>query len=749
MERRGRHSNEKKKSLGAPPKVAFRKCFRKAVFLLFCFRRAVFAFLENVFEKPNSRPAYLDSMGCGASSQEVVGTPLDIKRLPQTSPAKELSQHDAFIPQVPVELRGITLAQLRKVWQQIEHRCVRDHWRDKGTQRPLEPQTVNLYHLNEYFIMKETEKSKLSYVEHITGEKPQKPRWFVSHWWGEPVADFIACIEQHAADRGLGEDIPYWVCAYANNQHRLDPMTDPHNSPFRKALDLCEGTVTVLDQEAKCYTRVWCVYEIFTTLSEKKDVRTAYDHQFLYDVYTAYNHQDPKLGQRKAVGLSDPGDDETDTPDIRQQFFPLERAQKSFIVKVKDAEATMVEDKKAIHEAIRKSTKAETPEDGFSKLDDALHSRFALLVGTQLANRGCFDEAEEVLSSALKLMAGGVQAKEVAGKGQDRLRAKALLTLARIKFRQNCGEEAILLADQAHKVCELVKDEKMLAASSIQIARFHESSGAPREQLERAVSMLRNVLQDLKQRPSHSHCAVRAEALGYLAYFLTLAECNFGGSRPEEAERLFEEALRLTSGATDAASRTCRMMVLDKKAMCLLRRPIRDPEATIAELAILATKTNNEYYLALSKLSQAKWAFHNSDDGVGAGIQKFAMRVGFKALAEAMTIASDHGMRWLYQSLRSYFAHYLAKPTAFRLYDEQQQAPKTSLEDILDKYPAYLMASAEGAAAALTLTFACYVDTDKHIGDISIVDGLAWADMCAKLRELAGPLESLPLLRLY
>ena len=64
--------------------------------------------------------------------------------------------------------------------------------------------------------------------------------------------------------------------------------------------------------------------------------------------------------------------------------------------------------------------------------------------------------------------------------------------------------------------------------------------------------------------------------------------------------------------------------------------------------------------------------------------------------------------------------------------------PKTSLEDILHKYPAYLMASAEGAAAALTLTFACYVDKDKHVGDISIVDGLAWADMCAKLCELAG-----------
>ncbi len=76
----------------------------------------------------------------------------------------------------------------------------------------------------------------------------QEPLWFVSHWygrrrslpphlrrecihcvrnrWGEPVFKFIACLLQHARDRYYiaGDDdswldIPYWVCAYANNQH--------------------------------------------------------------------------------------------------------------------------------------------------------------------------------------------------------------------------------------------------------------------------------------------------------------------------------------------------------------------------------------------------------------------------------------------------------------------------------------------------------------------------------------------------
>ncbi len=79
----------------------------------------------------------------------------------------------------------------------------------------------------------------------------QRPLWFVSHWydprryvpqrahapranrWGEPVVKFIACLLQHARDRYYiaGDDdawldIPYWVCAYANNQHEYAPIND-------------------------------------------------------------------------------------------------------------------------------------------------------------------------------------------------------------------------------------------------------------------------------------------------------------------------------------------------------------------------------------------------------------------------------------------------------------------------------------------------------------------------------------------
>ena len=67
--------------------------------------------------------------------------------------------------------------------------------------------------------------------------------------WGEPVCDFIACLERHAELRGLGEDTVYWVCAYANNQHELgaDLGDDPRKSSFYKALRQVKGVVVVLD----------------------------------------------------------------------------------------------------------------------------------------------------------------------------------------------------------------------------------------------------------------------------------------------------------------------------------------------------------------------------------------------------------------------------------------------------------------------------------------------------------------------
>ena len=85
--------------------------------------------------------------------------------------------------------------------------------------------------------------------------------------------DFIACLEQHSTDYRLGDAsddtnwkfVPddtksiYWVCAYANNQWKLDDALteDPGETSFHKAMALADGTVSVLDKDGKVFTRIW------------------------------------------------------------------------------------------------------------------------------------------------------------------------------------------------------------------------------------------------------------------------------------------------------------------------------------------------------------------------------------------------------------------------------------------------------------------------------------------------------------
>ena len=91
--------------------------------------------------------------------------------------------------------------------------------RERGRQRKEDKKvhTINLYNVADWIIKPFTVKAACSFVELIVdaGTLEQPPQWFISHWWGEPVRDFVAAVEAHAAARGLEESAAYWVCAYA------------------------------------------------------------------------------------------------------------------------------------------------------------------------------------------------------------------------------------------------------------------------------------------------------------------------------------------------------------------------------------------------------------------------------------------------------------------------------------------------------------------------------------------------------
>ena len=125
------------------------------------------------------------------------------------------------------ELRGITIPQLQMIMNEIHRRCLVENWTgvrcdSNGVTStvPITPETANLYDIIGPIIKGLTKDRKCSFVE-LVARGPQPPKWFVSHWWGEPVKGMLDCLKQHAFDHGLAEDHPdtvYWVCAYANNQ---------------------------------------------------------------------------------------------------------------------------------------------------------------------------------------------------------------------------------------------------------------------------------------------------------------------------------------------------------------------------------------------------------------------------------------------------------------------------------------------------------------------------------------------------
>ena len=77
------------------------------------------------------------------------------------------------------------------------------------------------------------------------------------------------------------------MCAYANNQWDLQAelVDDLAQTSFRKALDLANGTISVVDPDGVCFTRVWCCYEIYVSLKVDAD-RLKYDVRDCYATST-------------------------------------------------------------------------------------------------------------------------------------------------------------------------------------------------------------------------------------------------------------------------------------------------------------------------------------------------------------------------------------------------------------------------------------------------------------------------------
>ncbi|CAE7291840.1 unnamed protein product [Symbiodinium sp. KB8] len=317
-------------------------------------------------------------MGSGASHKARDADSAESK--PGPAQHGEELESGCVIPEVAD--RAITVQQLQDLTTCITTKLKAEGWTttDPSVTKPvkLKKGTVNLYDVVARLVKPATEKRRCSYVE-LVATGPQTTRWFVSHWWGEPVFHFVACVVKHSEQRRLGSASTYWVCAYANNQWELayDVAANPAESSFRRALDVAEGTLSILDDAARAYERVWCEYEVFVTLEKAK--RTAH----LFDIYTYHNHQPRGItdgiteGDRRGASWW-----WEDRKWAREKNFPVELAEAAMQAQVQLAVASVDADRIHILNSIvgAGDLNSDPPleHERYDVVNTTLHARFAL-----------------------------------------------------------------------------------------------------------------------------------------------------------------------------------------------------------------------------------------------------------------------------------------------------------------------------------------------------------------------------------
>eukprot|EP00927_Polykrikos_kofoidii_P003370 TRINITY_DN11337_c0_g1_i1.p1 TRINITY_DN11337_c0_g1~~TRINITY_DN11337_c0_g1_i1.p1 ORF type:complete len:753 (-),score=77.35 TRINITY_DN11337_c0_g1_i1:28-2169(-) len=96
---------------------------------------------------------------------------------------------------------------------------------------------------------------------------------FVSHFWGHPLVRTVDALEKYvsqisridAVEAGQPEEISFWICAFALNQHCVENElgSSPETAPFNVAIAKATiGVAMVMDASAEPLRRIWCLFEV-------------------------------------------------------------------------------------------------------------------------------------------------------------------------------------------------------------------------------------------------------------------------------------------------------------------------------------------------------------------------------------------------------------------------------------------------------------------------------------------------------
>eukprot|EP00929_Paragymnodinium_shiwhaense_P049021 TRINITY_DN24742_c0_g1_i1.p1 TRINITY_DN24742_c0_g1~~TRINITY_DN24742_c0_g1_i1.p1 ORF type:complete len:1583 (-),score=319.19 TRINITY_DN24742_c0_g1_i1:130-4878(-) len=312
-----------------------------------------------------------------------------------------LRQEEAYCPIELTQERAITLAQLHHLMEFMRSLTDPDTdqiccWWDQFTGSPTCGQQmsftkINLYQANDVLIKPATQANACSFVELIAMDGKQPPTWFTSHFWGEAIADFVACVSAHAKRRSETDATAYWVCAYANNQHNLgkDLSEDPRESSFFKAMRVSLGVLLILDEAATPFKRIWCCFEESVALTDTSrpermllDMATREPSGEVYVLTDGLTHAE-EMAETKAEGRGWLKKAEIEAN------FPVSMVRQGLTVDVQDAQASVDADRIRILNSIAGCAVAdlstplpEQPDESrlakYEEVNAGLRARFAI-----------------------------------------------------------------------------------------------------------------------------------------------------------------------------------------------------------------------------------------------------------------------------------------------------------------------------------------------------------------------------------
>ncbi|CAE8590482.1 unnamed protein product [Polarella glacialis] len=299
---------------------------------------------------------------------------------------KEAFPYQGRIPKT--EERGISHEQLVHVKIFAETHC--HSWHDiKKAQGKLNIATLNLHHLAPWCIKPATNERNCAMVE-LFSASPRTPKWFCTHWWGEPIQDFVACIDRHCAARQLcRQKTLYWICAYANRQHALgeELVRDPKKTSFYKAMCLADGLLLILDNigPATPFQRVWCAYELFMALIDEDREKppllldtVAHTQAGTYVLTDGLTDAEAEVRDAGFPASAD------SFKSLRELCFHIEVMKTGMDLRLQDAKATREEDHRHILNSLAGKQQHELDDEpdseheNYTKVNAQLGSRFAL-----------------------------------------------------------------------------------------------------------------------------------------------------------------------------------------------------------------------------------------------------------------------------------------------------------------------------------------------------------------------------------